>query len=201
MTEIQIITSKPFRIAFASGFEIVALSSRPRSLRGRQGYSARALLGLLGDDNFTIKVIPDGVAYKTALVINRVTGLPSFETSPKFSAYMNFDKYIAANTFTKVQFNNGRHNDQSCFDAANNTFVAPAAGYYFRGFRLLFKANATVPATVYAAMFKNNVELQDDTRAQTSGTVITNKSALQSNAVLKLAAGDVIDIRGLYGDQ
>lgn len=29
---------KAFRIAFASGFEIVALSSRPRSLRGRQGY-------------------------------------------------------------------------------------------------------------------------------------------------------------------
>jgi phage FluMu gp28-like protein len=27
-----------FRIAFASGFEIIALSSRPRSLRGRQGY-------------------------------------------------------------------------------------------------------------------------------------------------------------------
>jgi phage FluMu gp28-like protein len=27
-----------FRIAFASGFEIVALASRPRSLRGRQGY-------------------------------------------------------------------------------------------------------------------------------------------------------------------
>jgi len=27
-----------FRIVFASGFEIVALSSRPRSLRGRQGY-------------------------------------------------------------------------------------------------------------------------------------------------------------------
>lgn len=27
-----------FRIGFASGFEIVALSSRPRSLRGRQGY-------------------------------------------------------------------------------------------------------------------------------------------------------------------
>lgn len=29
---------KAFRISFASGFEIVALSSRPRSLRGRQGY-------------------------------------------------------------------------------------------------------------------------------------------------------------------
>jgi phage FluMu gp28-like protein len=29
---------KAFRIAFASGYEIVALSSRPRSLRGRQGY-------------------------------------------------------------------------------------------------------------------------------------------------------------------
>src|SRR5581483_1141920 len=29
---------KAFRIRFASGFEIVALSSRPRSLRGRQGF-------------------------------------------------------------------------------------------------------------------------------------------------------------------
>ncbi len=29
---------KAFRITFASGFEIVALASRPRSLRGRQGY-------------------------------------------------------------------------------------------------------------------------------------------------------------------
>lgn len=29
---------KSFRISFASGFEIVALSSRPRSLRGRQGF-------------------------------------------------------------------------------------------------------------------------------------------------------------------
>lgn len=29
---------KAFRIAFASGFEIVALTSNPRSLRGRQGY-------------------------------------------------------------------------------------------------------------------------------------------------------------------
>lgn len=29
---------KAFRIAFASGYEIVALTSRPRSLRGRQGY-------------------------------------------------------------------------------------------------------------------------------------------------------------------
>ena len=30
--------SQAFRIRFASGFEIVALASRPRSLRGRQGY-------------------------------------------------------------------------------------------------------------------------------------------------------------------
>jgi phage FluMu gp28-like protein len=29
---------KAFRIAFASGYEIIALSSKPRSLRGRQGY-------------------------------------------------------------------------------------------------------------------------------------------------------------------
>ncbi|MGH7027365.1 terminase large subunit domain-containing protein [Brevundimonas sp.] len=44
---------KAFRIAFASGFEIVALSSRPRSLRGKQGY---VIL-----DEFAFHDDPDGL--------------------------------------------------------------------------------------------------------------------------------------------
>lgn len=38
------------------------------------GFSTRALFGLLADDNFTIKVSPDGSAFTTAMTLNRTTG-------------------------------------------------------------------------------------------------------------------------------
>ncbi|MGM4906563.1 C1q-like domain-containing protein [Tardiphaga sp. 866_E4_N2_1] len=43
-----------------------------------------------------------------------------------------------------MQFNNTGHNDQSVFDPATNQFVAPVAGVYALGFRVMFKANAAV---------------------------------------------------------
>lgn len=158
------------------------------------GFSARALLGLLGDDNFTFKVSPDAVTYRTALTIDKSSGQATLDQSPKFLAYLNFDKYCAANTFTKIPFNNARHNDQNAFDATNNQFVAPVAGYYSLGFRILFKANASLPSTVYAALYNNGAELLDDTRVQTSATLVSNKTMLSSQAVLKLAAGDAISV-------
>ena len=38
------------------------------------GFSTRALFGLLADDNFTIKVSPDGSAFTTAVTLNRTSG-------------------------------------------------------------------------------------------------------------------------------
>jgi hypothetical protein len=172
-------------------------AGRDAGLSFQNGFSTRALLGTLGDDNFSVKVSPDAVTFRTALSIDKSSGQVSLEQAPKFLAYLNFDKYCAANTFTKLQFNNTRHNDQSAFDAANNQFVAPVAGYYLFGFRILFKANAAVPASVAASIYKNGAELLDDTRVQTSGTVVSNKTLLQSQAVLKLAANDTIAVWAL----
>lgn len=171
-----------------------ALAARDAALVFQTGFSARALLGLLGDDNLAIKVSADGAVFRPALVINRSNGQASLAQSPKFSAYMNFDKYCAANTPTKVQFNNGRHNDFSAFDAANNQFVAPAAGYYAIGYRMLFKANAALPASMMATLYKNGVELIDDARMQTASALVSNKTSLSADAVLKLAAGDTIAV-------
>jgi phage FluMu gp28-like protein len=91
---------KAFRIAFASGFEIIALSSKPRSLRGRQGYVIideaafhddlqavlQAALALLmwggkvlvisthfGDDNYFNKLIQDTRAGRLPYTVLRLT--------------------------------------------------------------------------------------------------------------------------------
>lgn len=75
----------------------------------------------------------NGSTFYTGLIIDRSTGQFKLPIAPKFSAYTNFDNYIAANTWTKVQFNNADSNDQSAFDAGNNRFATPFAGIYTFG--------------------------------------------------------------------
>lgn len=174
-----------------------ALATKDAELVFQNGFSARALLRLLGDDNLAIDVSADGTTFRAALTIDRGKGQVSLAQSPKFSACMNFDKYCAANTLTKVQFNNGRHNDFNVFDGANNQFVASAAGYYAIGYRVLFKANSTLPASMIATLTKNGSELIDDARMQTSSALVSNKTSLAACAVLKLAAGDAIAVCAL----
>jgi Protein of unknown function (DUF2793) len=44
----------------------------------QDNYSARAEVGLTGDDDFHFKVSPDGSAWYSAIVVDRMTGKPSF---------------------------------------------------------------------------------------------------------------------------
>lgn len=44
----------------------------------QDGFSTRALLGLLGDDNFTLKVSPDGSAFYASFVLDKANGNVGF---------------------------------------------------------------------------------------------------------------------------
>jgi hypothetical protein len=163
------------------------------ALTFQTNYSARALFGLLGDDDFTVKVSPDGSNYFTGFVIDRNTGRLKLPLAPKFSAYTNFDNYIAANTWTKVQFNNADSNDQNAFNGSNNNFAAPFAGIYSFGFSLRFKANATVPTKVIATFYKNGAELGRGRAV--SGAPVDDVTTYNLTVLTPLAANDVIDVR------
>jgi hypothetical protein len=52
------------------------------SLLLQTGFSGRAELGLIGDDNLTLKVSADGSAWATALVADRTTGAVSLPNTP-----------------------------------------------------------------------------------------------------------------------
>lgn len=163
------------------------------ALTFQTNYSTRALFGLLGDDDFTVKVSPDGSNYFTGFVVDRSTGRFKSPLAPKFSAYTNFDNYIAANTWTKVQFNNVDSNDQNAFSGANNNFTAPFAGNYALGFSLRFKANATVPTKVVATFYKNGAELGRGRAV--SGAPVDDVTTYNLSILTPLVANDVIDVR------
>jgi hypothetical protein len=163
------------------------------ALTFQTNYSARALFGLLGDDDFTVKVSPDGSNYFTGFVVDRTTGRLRLPLAPKFSAYTNFDNYIAANTWTKVQFNNADSNDQNAFSGSNNNFTAPFAGLYVFGFSFRFKANAIVPTKVIAAFYKNGTELGRGRAV--SGAPVDDVTTYNLTVLTALAQNDVVDVR------
>jgi hypothetical protein len=52
------------------------------SLLMQTGFSGRAEFGLVGDDNLTLKVSPDGSAWTTALSVDRTTGRATLSADP-----------------------------------------------------------------------------------------------------------------------
>lgn len=166
------------------------------ALTFQSNYSARALIGLLGDDHLTFKVSPDGATFHTGFIVEKDSGRFTVPLAPKFSAYTNFDNYIAANTWTKIQFNNTDSNDQNAFDAGNNRFTAPFVGIYALGFSLRFRTNGTVPTKVIAAFFKNGAELGRGRAI--SGAPVDDVTTWNLTVLTALAANDVIDVRVIF---
>ena len=59
------------------------------SMLFQSGWSGRAELGLIGSDDFSLKVTADGSAWHEALSVDRSTGIVSEPALPRFKAYTN----------------------------------------------------------------------------------------------------------------
>ncbi len=112
----------------------------------------------------------------------------------KATATTTFDNYVAAGTWTKVQFNVADSNDQGAFVAASNRFVAPEAGLYGVSTALTYKRNGTSAPTAFESQFYRNGAAAGRGRAAATGPLLDGVTALSLASTLKLAAGDVIEV-------
>lgn len=163
------------------------------SVTWQTNFSGRALAGLLGDDDWTLKTSPDGSVYTTALIADKDTGAVSLPQHPKFSSYVNFDKYIPAGAWTDVAPNVARHNDQAAWSAG--TFTAPHDGYYMFGAGYRFKANAAVPTLVRIG-FGLGVSNPNSDHSSNQGdaTVVTAETSVSVTSLIKLSAGNTVKV-------
>ena len=63
-----------------AGIEVTvnkAAAANDAAFAFKTGFSARALIGLLGSDDFSFKVSPDGSTWNTGLTMDRTTGRPT----------------------------------------------------------------------------------------------------------------------------
>ena len=162
----------------------------------QDGFSARALFGLLADDNFTIKVSADGVTFKTGIIIDRTAGKVSLEEHSKFSAFLNFGQNYTAGAFQDLLFNNFTHNDQADAAIASNvlTFTAPHDGYFMFGLGATYETTGgTAPTKMQVGLSKNGAAPSGDTLGTVGDATITDgETQAKVMALLKLAKNDTV---------
>lgn len=66
------------------------------SLLFQTGFAGRAELGLMGNDDLAFKVSADGALWKTALVIDRASGVVSLPSTPTLAAAALFSQSLAS---------------------------------------------------------------------------------------------------------
>jgi Protein of unknown function (DUF2793) len=189
------------------------LAADTASLIFQTGYQGRVEMGLAGDGQFRLKVSPDGTNWNAALSIDPVTGLvqalgaPTTPLGLATKAYVDsmgggdpgaFDYQTAAaisiaggSAWTKVTGFSSSRIASTSFSTSNSAFTAPVAGaYLFTGqLHLTFGAVGGGPLAAFAR------------NGSATGSWVTKSfaagatDALQVNTILKLNAGDTVDLR------
>ena len=165
------------------------------------GYSTRAELGLLNDDQLTLQVSPDGSAFKQALQVGPATGAVALKQHPKFSGYCNYDQYNAAGAWFAVDINNFRHNAQGA--VSSGVFTAPHDGVYLFGCGGRLKLNAAPPLDFGLGLSVNSAAPSDDRRVgftwpETMSAHATGKVTGSSGAAVAQGASVTRDATGRY---
>jgi hypothetical protein len=163
----------------------------------QNGFSTRALVGLLGDDNLTFKVSPDGSTFKTGFTVDKSTGAVDHTQGAKFAATIKFDQFVAAGTWVKAQFNSAIHNDFSAFSASNNRFTAPVGGYYLFESSAIYKMNTSPPSRMAIVLAMNGSNLLWTYGG--TGHLADSVTSVAARGLLKLAQGDYVEAMVQFG--
>ncbi len=168
------------------------------ALTFQSNYSGRALIGLLGSDDFSFTVSPDGSSYTQAILIDKDDASVSLVQHPKFFGYCNYDQYNAADAWFTVDINNAEVNDQG--DLSGGVFTAPHAGYYMFGAGVRLLSDGTPPTNVILGFSLNNanpVPRRSSINGEGSATM-DNFSAVTVTTLMKLAAGDTVRVKAFF---
>lgn len=160
----------------------------------QDGFSTRALFGLLGNDDFTIKVSPDGSTFYTGMSIDKSSGKVSFPALAKVSASINYDHY-AATTYVNTDINNEDLDNANAF--ASNVFTAPTTGLYKIGYSLGWTQNGTnTPISMHGRLLKNGATEVLPSASRTSNNAAdTGKIVICTEGIISLTAGDTLRLQ------
>jgi hypothetical protein len=158
------------------------------SLLLQRGFSGRAELGLIGDDDFTLKVSPDGSTWHTGLVVDKddgrvvATGIPNVDYgtwTPAASFATPGDSVLTASSPTKGYYTK-IGNDVFFWlvlSFSTNAYTTAAGGFRITGLPFTSLTDATLGFYPVGAPFTSNVTF-NAADVQMVGFVPSNSSRL-----------------------
>jgi hypothetical protein len=164
----------------------------------QEGFDTRALVGLFGDNRLRFSVTTDGSNFADGLSIDPSTGIADLPTLPRFSAYTSYDNYVGVGTWTKLGINTADYNEQGDFDAATNRFTAPVDGTYTFGANLTYKTNGNASARMQGRFVLNGSTALRGSKAEVSGTHLSEETTLPLQAFADLNAGDTVELQANF---
>ena len=174
--------TEAFRVAAGTGALSGLCLERPRLMPASADPAGASLGELYANSTQGALRWFDGAAWA------RVTNLT------KFAATTSFDNYVAAETWTKVQFNTADANAAGAFLPAGNRFVAPEAGLYAFQAGVTYKRNgASAPGALRMQFYRNGTPAGRGMGVATGG-LVDGVTAVSAATVLALAAGDGIEV-------
>ena len=156
----------------------------------------RALVGLLGTDDFRITTTEDNITFRDGLLVDAATACISLPNLPRFNAYTNYHNDAPADQWIKVGINMAEFNDQGCFDPAKNVFRAPTQGSYYLAGQVMFKETGSNLAKLQARLVRNGTHEIKTSRAANTAPHIDGLTAVKTEAFIALNAGEEVELQG-----
>ena len=155
----------------------------------------RALVGLLGADDFRITTTKDNITFRDGLRIDAATACVSLPNLPRFHAYTNYNNDAPADQWIKIGINMAEFNDQGCFNPAKNVFRAPTQGSYYLAGQVMFKETTSNLTQLKARLMRNGTHEIKSSRAANTAPHMDGLSAVKTEAFVALGAGDEVELQ------
>jgi len=149
-------------------------------------WSPRALTGLLGSEDYTVKVSPDGATWHEALSIDHGTGVVSMSQTPAFAARGTAGWTDITTPGTDLtSFDNVFFDQGGNFDPLTGRFTVPINGIY------ALNVNGFLADTTDARLSfsKNGITLTSEMQ------VLSGAVPLSMTVLLSLNQGDFVTVR------
>ncbi|MEC9343857.1 MAG: DUF2793 domain-containing protein [Pseudomonadota bacterium] len=154
----------------------------------QSGYSGRAEFGLLGDDDFSLKVSADGAAWTEALRVDRATGAISFPAG--ISAPGGWRERLAADRAYHVDAATGSDDNDGLSPGAAFASLQKAVDVVFGTLDL---GGNDVTISVAAGTYTSGVAVNSP-QVGAGRVILEGDTATPSNCEILLAAGNCVHV-------
>lgn len=129
------------------------------------------------------------------------TGSPTAAAFGKCEAYLNYDAYVVADTWTKVPVNVARHNDQNAFAAGMGRFTAPHSGVYLAGCGATCKFNTHDPIYMELGLSVDGAApVRDRTTRSGDWQMVDRETSCELSRPVKLTAGQTVEAQVRFAE-